>query len=708
MKNLTVRQLLAKQGAWNCNDRISGLAEDCKPLPCPKLRSPAASQAAQNRPRWQRQIIPLPVGEAAPASHNGQTWRNDGRCGASFPTSNGLPARCPTAREFQSEERSEERRDAEPFLRNAPCCSITGWCGLGMQHCDCSGCIDYRRVHGRSQRSHVVGHPLTRYETQVVLRRNSANSQAKVPESPAEHPPTVSRFESSFAVLCSLSCFLCILLVRRYVPGASKHWLCRTPHICVGSLVLVTFLQCGLSVWRYSQPGADAAPFQETPVEAEAALEALPTTAAVEAAVEDSPAEDSGDSPSSSEIPSDWPCGEVLTPVDFGAKGDGHHDDSSAVWAAIAHGIRCNSTVLLGPRRHRFLVMPNVLEVTAENLIIVFEAQLVGPTLEAWNPTLESWPKGSCAYAEAHCQRSGGQSPEFARSQWSLLFLRKCRNMTLVGRSEGTHLEGGLLAPGNSFWRVRNTKPQVRGYCLLKLDSCEDMRISKLQLHDSPMYQVVVARSHEVELNGLRITLSNQALGDSGAHNTDGVNILNSSRVTLRRSVIESGDDNVVVKEGSSDIFAESLQLRRGKGVSIGSLGEREAEGQEVTNVVFRDISSDHCVHGVRIKTWKGARGLVQNATFERFRVADVMVGILIDQTYCPPSQRPEGCASEDAAAAIRIQQVRFRDFSGTFQQMDRKVLCSACDDVTYENIALRPAGPAIPQRAGSVYRFSR
>lgn len=45
-------------------------------------------------------------------------------------------------------------------------------------------------------------------------------------------------------MICSLSCFTCILLVRRYVPGASKHWLCRTPHICVGTLVLVTFLQC--------------------------------------------------------------------------------------------------------------------------------------------------------------------------------------------------------------------------------------------------------------------------------------------------------------------------------------------------------------------------------------------------------------------------------------------------------------------------------
>eukprot|EP00435_Cladocopium_sp_Y103_P003432 s3134_g1.t1 len=107
--------------------------QDCKPLPCPKLRSPA-SQAAQpgpNRPRWQRQIVSVPRGEAPPPpSHmDGQTWRNDGRCGASFPTSNGLPARCPTAREFQSEERREERREAEPFLRNAPCCSITGWPG---------------------------------------------------------------------------------------------------------------------------------------------------------------------------------------------------------------------------------------------------------------------------------------------------------------------------------------------------------------------------------------------------------------------------------------------------------------------------------------------------------------------------------------------------------------------------------------------------
>ena len=45
-------------------------------------------------------------------------------------------------------------------------------CGLGMQHCDCSGCIDYRRVHGRSQRSHVVG-PWALHMGQGPARRGS-------------------------------------------------------------------------------------------------------------------------------------------------------------------------------------------------------------------------------------------------------------------------------------------------------------------------------------------------------------------------------------------------------------------------------------------------------------------------------------------------------------------------------------------------------
>ncbi|CAE7453782.1 Ank3, partial [Symbiodinium pilosum] len=77
--------------------------------------------------------------------------------------------------------------------------------------------------------------------------------------------------------------------------------------------------------------------------------------------------------------------------------------------------------------------------------------------------------------------------------------------------------------------------------------------------------------------------------------------------------------------------------------------------------------------------------------TFSMFKTLKVNTGILIDQTYCPPSQRPEGCTS-GPDDAIRIEDVHFRDFSGSFLQQDRKVLCPMCSDITYEGISLHPA----------------
>ncbi|CAJ1362045.1 unnamed protein product, partial [Effrenium voratum] len=553
MRNLTVKRLHAATGFWNCNPQISGRAEDCRPPPCPILRRKeppplAPPVAAGSLGETQRHFVAQPQ-----AVGNG--WRNDGRCGAQFPTANGSPARCPLPKDFEKEAKRPERSGAEPFLSNAPCCSATGWCGVGWQHCQCLGCIDYRRV------AKPPAHRTLRPKEQAQVR------PVKQQEVQVDH---MDRLEGSVVpTSASLLCFVGILLVRRYVPKANKHWLCRTPHVCVGSLVLVTFLQCSVMVLRSSHVKeeslrpvhAEDTPQQFLGVDAQDSLEDLP---------------DLPETTPSEEVP----CRQV-TPFDFGAKGDGHADDSAPVLSAILHGAKCQTEVIIPSRR--FLVMPT-LQVTVENVTIIFEGVLV-----------------------------------------------------------------------------------------------------------------VVARSRWVRLDGLRITLSNHELGDAGAHNTDGVNILNSSEVTLQRSVIESGDDNVVVKEGSHDIYGEDLQLRRGKGVSIGSLGERSAEGQVVMNVRFRNLTVTQSVHGARIKTWKGAQGLVRNVSFESFKLLDVMVGILIDQTYCPPSQRPEGC--ENDGEAIRIERVRFSDFSGSFLQTDRKVLCNACEDVTYQNIALRPAAPMFRPR---------
>merc|ERR1711972_274209 len=274
-------------------------------------------------------------------------------------------------------------------------------------------------------------------------------------------------------------------------------------------------------------------------------------------------------------------------------------------------------------------------------------------------------------------------------SQWTLLHLAGSLNLTIEG-------PGGLRAPGRSFWTVRNRRPEVRGYCLLKIEQSNSVRIRSLQLTDSPMYQVVIMNSHDVDMHGLSIVVNDLTVGEGGPHNTDGVSIIASENIALRDSEVESGDDNVVIKEGSRKIIVDSVVLFRGKGVSIGSLGERAAEAQVVKDILFRNVSLDYSMHGARIKTWIGATGLVKNVTFEWFKMHNVAYGILIDQNYCPLSQRPEGCGNVDEVVdAISIEDVRFRSFHGTFMRESKKVSCVRCKRVTVRDIKLQRSADA-------------
>ena len=55
-------------------------------------------------------------------------WREDGRCGNSFPLSNRALSQC------------DPRANAN---EKGPCCSSLGWCGNSDAHCKCTGCVDF-------------------------------------------------------------------------------------------------------------------------------------------------------------------------------------------------------------------------------------------------------------------------------------------------------------------------------------------------------------------------------------------------------------------------------------------------------------------------------------------------------------------------------------------------------------------------------------
>mmetsp|Transcript_40556 Transcript_40556/g.87035 ORF Transcript_40556/g.87035 Transcript_40556/m.87035 type:complete len:622 (+) Transcript_40556:348-2213(+) len=395
----------------------------------------------------------------------------------------------------------------------------------------------------------------------------------------------------------------------------------------------------------------------------------------------------------------------VVTPAQFGAVGDGRANDTQAVADALAFLEHCGGTLLFGPGPQRFAVWPGGLRASLKNVVLHFDGALMGPSLQSWNPEHGSWPAGSCAYGDTspECHSTSGQreSPEFARSRWSLLHLVNSSNVTI--RGDGA--SGGLMAPGRTFWTVRNTRPEVRGYCLIKIEGCSKVRMSHTLFRNSPMYHVVIMRSSNVKLTKVRVQVDDMRLADNGPHNTDAISIIASSDVSVTESSFESGDDNIVIKESTQDVFVSDVILSRGKGISIGSLGERAANRQVVNNIFFSNVTLHQSFYGARIKTWRGGSGIVRNVTFENFVLDRVIVGFIVDQDYCPLSQRPEGCADLNEEQAIRLEDVNFRAFTGSYTSQERSIACRHCWQVNFQDIDLRwvtndRAPPTLPRGA--------
>jgi polygalacturonase len=79
---------------------------------------------------------------------------------------------------------------------------------------------------------------------------------------------------------------------------------------------------------------------------------------------------------------------------------------------------------------------------------------------------------------------------------------------------------------------------------------------------------------------------------------------LGTQRVRVRHCTVSTGDDNIVIKEGTSDVLVEDCTFSGGHGASIGSLGEGGSTGT-VANVLFRRLKFIRTDFGARIKTWQ-------------------------------------------------------------------------------------------------------
>ncbi|MEP6731082.1 MAG: pectinesterase family protein [bacterium] len=163
---------------------------------------------------------------------------------------------------------------------------------------------------------------------------------------------------------------------------------------------------------------------------------------------------------------------------------------------------------------------------------------------------------------------------------------------------------------------------------LMQLNRADDFTLYRITIRNSPNFHVVYDRGNGFTAWGVVINTP-----DPRARNTDGIDPASATNVTITHSFINTGDDDVAIKAGStgpsSHMTISHNHFYRGHGVSIGS----ETDGGASAIRVF-DLSIDGADNGLRIKSNASRGGIVQDIAYSDVCLRRVKNPIEMDTHY--------------------------------------------------------------------------
>ena len=214
---------------------------------------------------------------------------------------------------------------------------------------------------------------------------------------------------------------------------------------------------------------------------------------------------------------------------------------------------------------------------------------------------------------------------------------------------------------------------------LLQITKSDDFTLYRITFKNSPNFHVVYDRGNGFTAWGVRIDTP------KGARNTDGIDPASATNVTITKSFIRTGDDDVAIKAGSSGpsshISVIDNHFYTGHGVSIGS----ETNGG-ASAILVRGLTIDGADNGLRIKSNASRGGVVQGVTYEDVCIRDTKNPIEMD-THYSASEETEGSLIPEFKDIV-LRNVRV--ISGTnviLQGYDSaRPLAITFDGVTFDN----------------------
>lgn len=217
---------------------------------------------------------------------------------------------------------------------------------------------------------------------------------------------------------------------------------------------------------------------------------------------------------------------------------------------------------------------------------------------------------------------------------------RGCRPLILVDRAHGAAVMGGgtidgrgwahMMGQSLSWWDMAQqarTGPPQQAPRMIQTDRANDFTLYGVTLRNSPNFHVVFDRGNGFTAWGVKIHTPSP-----NARNTDGIDPAGATNVTITRSWILTGDDNVAIKGGNaktSNVTVSHSHFYRGHGMSIGS----ETNGG-VERVFVTGLTIDGADNGLRIKSNASRGGLVTGVTYENVCIRRTKNPIVMETSY--------------------------------------------------------------------------
>lgn len=188
----------------------------------------------------------------------------------------------------------------------------------------------------------------------------------------------------------------------------------------------------------------------------------------------------------------------------------------------------------------------------------------------------------------------------------------------------------GVLGKNYTWWQQsRAAEPTNARYSAPRLiiaNHADGFILYRIRLHNSPNFHVAVNNTDGFTAWGVH--LLTPTVRGTDARNTDGIDPGNSENITITKSWIDNGDDNIAIKANVHHMSVLDNHFYDGHGMSMGS------EARDESDILVDTLTLDHTSSGVRIKSNVQRGGTVRNIAYRNLCMKDVAVPISISPFY--------------------------------------------------------------------------